>query len=210
MLIPISVFARTKTRCDYKLLSDLKKLTSNINTSYVYRIEDGIVYYDITLTNIQSDMYFVDNITSRTYYYGDTVNGEITLKDYYSGKVNYTFYSNNNECLNEKLGNKIVNLPYYNDFYNYDECNGHENYKLCQRWTEFNGTYYDFLNNIERYIDYGNDDNYEDSIDINWFDKLVSMYINYYYILLPITIILVVLVLYLIKYIKNRLNRFDI
>lgn len=209
LLLPSMVLARSKTKCDYTLVSNLKKLTSNVDVTYTYRIDDIYVYYDITLSNIQPDMYFIDTINDKTYYYSDTVNGEITLKDYYSGKVTYSFYSNNNECLNEKLGVKTVNLPYYNSYYEFSECEGLENYKLCQRWSKFDGTYDDFLNSIDRYNDYSYGEEYFDN-KLNWFDKLIGFYIKYYYILLPLTIMVFVGILYFVRYIKNRLNRFDI
>lgn len=209
LLIPSVVLARSKTKCDYTLVSNLKKLTSNVDVTYTYRIESANIYYDITLSNIQPDMYFIDTINDKTYYYSDTVNGEITLRDYYSGKVTYSFYSNNNECLNEKLGVKTVNLPYFNGYYEFSECEGLENYKLCQRWSKFDGTYDDFLNGISNYE---KNNSYVEYVktDLNWFDKLIGFYIKYYYILLPLTIMVFVGILYLVRYIKNRLNRFDI
>lgn len=209
LLVPSVVLASSKTRCDYTLVSNLKKLTSNVDVSYTYQINGGVVNYSITLSNIQSDMYFIDNYYEKTYYYSDTVNGEITINDYYSGKVSYTFYSNNSSCLNEKLGVKVVNLPYYNPYYVSDWCNGKEKYKICQRWTKFDGTYDDFINSVDKYNDNNSSESFSER-KLNWFDRLISVYINYYYILLPLTIAIIVGILYLIRFIKNRFNRFDI
>ena len=62
-------------------------MANNVDVTYTYKINNEDAYFDITLANIQSDMYFIDNYTGRTYYYNDTNNGTITLNDYPSGTV---------------------------------------------------------------------------------------------------------------------------
>lgn len=195
--------------CDRALVSKYKKLLGNINISYTYKMENNDVLYDVTLSNIQSDMYFMDTSNSKKYYYSDTNNGEITISNYEPGTVKYIFFLNNSECEDQKLNVLNVNLPYYNRYYNLPECQGKENYKLCNRWIKYDGTEDEFLYQIKRYE--SNDDIVEnDDISLSWFNKIISLYTTYYYILLPLTIFIVVGILYLIKYIKNRLNRFDI
>ena len=210
MFFPCMVSARSKTSCDYTLLSNLKKLSSNIDITYTYRIVDDNVYFDITIANIQNDIYFVDNKNDKTYNYVDTDNGVITIRNYYSGKVKYTFYSNNNECLNEKLSVRYVNLPYYNKYYNYEECIG-KNISVCNKWNSSYIDDYTFEKNIKNYNNQPNVSNDEEiNKNLNIIDKIIIIFSSYYYIVLPIIIILVVGILYLIKYIRNRRNRFDI
>ena len=211
LLIPSIVSAKSKTSCDYTLLANMKKLASNVGTTYTYKVNNNYVYFDITLTNIQSDMYIIDNSDKKTYYYSDTVNGVLTLYDYGSGKVSYTIYSNNSECLNEKLAVKTVNLPYYNSFYNYPECEGIEEYKLCQKWIKYDGGYRNFLKSVTQYKEKLNSiqDNSVESSK-SFFDKLIDFYLSYYYILIPFMVIIIVGILYLIRYIKFKINRFDV
>lgn len=211
LLFPVTVLARSKTSCDYGLLSKLKNLANNVDVTYTYKINNEDAYFDITLANIQSDMYFIDNYTGRTYYYNDTNNGSITLNDYPSGTVGYTFYSNNNDCFDEKLVVKNVNLPYYNSFYNYVECLGIEEYKFCQKWVKTNGDYYVFLDNVTEYKNsLRQTENNEYVIKENFITKIINFYTNNFYIILPILVVIISLIVYLEKYIKHRLNRFDI
>ena len=211
LFIPSIVVARSKTSCDYTLLANMKKLASNINTTYTYRLIDDYVYFDITLTNIQSDMYIIDKNSKKTYYYKDTNNGVVTLKDYGSGKVNFIIYSNNNDCLKEKLAVKTVNLPFYNSFYNYPECDGIEQYKLCQRWTKYDGTLDNFIKSINNYKSKLSSNNIsEEVVTNNLFTRIIKYYVDYFYILIPLTIGFVIGILYLYNFIKNKKNRFDI
>lgn len=211
LVIPISVSARGKTRCDYKLVSNLKKLVSNVDITYTYHINDNDVLFDITLANIQPDMYFIDS-NKKTYYYSDTVDGEITIKDAYSGTFKFSFYSNNSECMNEKLGVKNVNLPEYNPFYSYEECKGIENYQLCKKWSSNNITYNDFVYKTSIYKEsLKNNNNLENmTTNSNFISDFVTLYLKYFYLLVPLTIGLIVGIYYLFRFIKNRRNRFDI
>lgn len=211
-LMPSFVFAKSKTSCNYTLVSNLKKLVSNVNMTYSYRISDGSVYYDITFTNIQPDLYFYDKIYDRYYSYDDTNNGVITLSEYYPGNVSFTFYSRHSECNDEKLSVKSVSLPYYNRYYDDDLCDGIEDYNLCQRWINYNGTYTYFKEQVQnyRYSLISKNDNNDIVIKKSFLTKLIEYFTSYYYIILPLSIMIFVGVLYLIKFIKNRLNRFDI
>ena len=210
ILFPSVVFARNSSGCDYKLFANLKKLASNVNISYTYKIVDDVAYFDVTLSNIQNDMYFIDSFSGNIYYYNNTSNGEITIRDYPSGNYVYTFFSNNSDCFDEVLVKKRINLPYYNPYYKYDECYGNENYKLCQRWTKYDGSYFDFLNSVKKYETYNYDDYEYIDNNSNFFDSIVNFVVKYYYIIFPLTILFVIAIMYFIKYFKNKLNRFDI
>lgn len=211
LLAPKVAFARSKTSCDYTLLANLKKLASNINVTYTYYIKDNEAYFDVTLTNLQENIYFTDNF-NRTYYYNNTLGGVITIPGYRSGKVTFTFYSNDSECLNEKLSVKYANLPYYNSFYNYEECKGIEEFSLCQKWSKSNYGYDEFRERTNKYKQSKNNSevNNNEIISKNWFEKIVDLYLSYYYIITPLFILAVLGIMYSIKYIKYRLNRFNI
>ena len=207
-MFPSLVCATSKTSCDYTLTANLKKLASNINITYKYRIIDDEVYFDITLANIQSNLYFIDSKTKNTYYYSDTNNGVITINDYKSGSVSFSVYSNDDECLDEKLVVKKVKLPFYNKYYKLDECLDNNSF-VCNKWTDNYVNYNTFLDYTKKSS--GSSLNYEvvetnnDSIN-----RFIEFIISYYYIILPILIIVIVGVLYLIRFIKYRKNRFDI
>lgn len=210
-LAPRLVIARSKTKCDYTLLANLKKLSSNINVTYTYYIKDNEAYFDVTLTNLQENIYFIDNY-NRVYYYNNTFDGVITIPGYRSGKVTFTFYSNDSECLNEKLSVKYTNLPYYNIFYNYEECKGIEEFSLCQKWSKNNYGYEEFKEQTNAYKEKKNKKEIDNNeiVSKKWFEKLVDLYLSYYYIITPLFIIVVIGIMNLIKYIKFKTNRFNI
>ena len=62
LVIPIGVFARAKTSCDYTLLSKLKRYASNVNIIYDYKIINDEVYFDITISNVVPQIYISDEI----------------------------------------------------------------------------------------------------------------------------------------------------
>ena len=212
LLLPSVVLAKSKTKCDYTLVSNLKKLVSNINITYTYHLSDDMANFDITLTNIPNDVYFIDNSNKQKYYYSDTNNGVITISNYASGKVSYAFYSNNNDCLNEKLMVKNVNLPYYNKLYNSEECMNIPDYSLCQKWITNNYNYYDYLDKINKYNSQLTSDKIDDNIDyeIKWFDRFIKFCLSYYYIVMPMIILVIVGIIYIVKLIKFKKNRFEI
>ena len=212
LLIPIGVSARSKTNCDYNLVSNLKKIAGNVDITYTYNIIDDSVYFDVTLVNIQPDMYFIYSGDKNTYFYSDTVNGEITLSNIFSGFSTFTFYSNRSDCMNEKLVVKNIKLPYYNRFYHYDECIGIENYRLCQKWLKYEDSYENFVYNVNEYKSSLNNQNDVENITGNksFITKLIEFYVNYFYVLFPVSLGLIIGIYYLVKIIMNRKNRFDI
>jgi len=211
LLTPNIVIARGKSKCDYTLLSNLKNMASNINITYTYHIDGNKAYFDITLTNIKEDIYFIDNNTNKTYYYSDTSSGEVTINNYNTNKVSYSFYSNNSECMNEKLTVKYVNLPSYNYYYNFPECEGVTNLKACEKWSGYKGSEEEFRRVVDKYKK--NNTNNQNNIilqDLTWFNKLVKIYTTYYYLITPLFVGIIVGIVYLIKYIQHRRNRFKI
>lgn len=211
LIIPFNVLAVSKTSCNYSLVAKLKGLANNVNITYSYEINNDMVKYSIELVNISEDIYFIDNNTKNKYYYSDTINGSIKLNGYSSGNVRYTFYSNNSDCMNEKLVVKNVNLPYYNKFYKYDECIGIEEFNLCKKWIKYDGFYDDFVRSVNEYKSslINNDiDNKVSNVSI--FNKIVDFILKYYYITMLVIVLIIYGIMYLVKYIKYRKNRFDI
>ena len=210
-LIPFNVLARSKTSCDYTLLSKLKGLANNVNISYTYELNDDKVKFKIDFTNLNDDIYFIDNKSKIKYYYSDTNNGIISIDNYSSGYASFKFYSNNSECLDELLVIKNVNLPYYNKYYKYDECKGLKNINICQKWYKYDGGYSDFQEDILNYKKQLNNDSIiEKNVSNTLFDKFVSFFLSYYYIVMPALIVIVLGIIYLFKYISFKRNRFKI
>ncbi|MBQ9072509.1 MAG: hypothetical protein IJY25_05080 [Bacilli bacterium] len=194
--------------CDYSVISRLKSLVTNVNTTYDYHMENNTPVFDLTITNVTSDMYFVDSITDRTYYYSDTNNGEITIYGYNVSSGNLRFYSNVGECYGVKLGTKYYNFPKYNIYYNNSLCSDIPNFSLCQKWIDVNYSYSEFKKLVLEYKNKQIDQ--EEQIQVEYqkglFDKLIEFYVNYYYIILG----LIIIVCGIVIFIKSRNNKFNL
>ena len=134
-------------------------------------------------------MYFYDVKNKKYYYYSNTNNGEITIKNYIGdgSTGNYKFYSARNECYGISLGSKYYTLPKYNKYYGNKLCEGIQDYSLCQKWAVVNYTYDEFEELIYKYKNKESkkEITQQDTIyEKDFLSKLVDFYINYYYYLL--------------------------
>lgn len=201
------VDALTYGGCDYSVISRLKSLVTNVNITYDYTMENNYPSFNVTITNITPDMYFYDTVMRRNYYYGDTNNGEITIYGYTGTSGNLKFYSNVGECYGVSLGTKYYKFPKFNSYYNSDLCQGMWDYSICQKWADINYSYTEFKDKIE---EYKNSDEEQEEVVIEYqkgfFDKLIEFYINYYYIILG----LIIIVFGTIIFINSRKNRFNL
>lgn len=208
-LLGFSVSALTYGGCDYSTVARMKAIVTNVNLSYDYRVIDNVAYFDVTLNNLTEDIYFYDTITEKKYYYGDTNNGEITISNYKVSSGSYKFYSSKNECFGVSLGTKYYNFPVYNQYYTDPLCKDIPNYSLCQKWGYVNYSRDEFEKKV---LEYKNSTSIEEDKDINieykktFLEKIIDMYINYYYILLGILIF----VCSAIIIINNKKNQFKL
>ena len=203
-----SSFALTYGGCEYSTVSRLKSLVSNVNISYTYHENDGVVYFDVTLNNLTNDMYFYDTITGKNYYYSDSNNGELVIRNYnYSGT--YKFYSNIDACKGISIGSRYYKFPEYNNYYNDELCSDIPNFSLCQKWVKNNYPYDKFEALVNEYKSKKEEDKQvETPIEYseNWIDDIVNIYINYYYYFF----IAIILVCSIVIVIKRRKDRFKL
>lgn len=208
IIVPINVFGLKYGGCEYSVVSRMQSIVTNINISYDYHVTNNVVYFDITLNNLTSDIYFYDTISKKEYYYKDTNNGEITIRNYtnYGSSGVYKFYSNISECYKISVGTKYYKIPNYNPYHNDELCKGFENYVLCNKWAPVNYSYDKFKNEIRKYKT--EEKQKENKIDELRYEKriidfVVDFYIKYYYIIL-ISIIIVFSFIILIKRRKDK------
>ena len=150
LVIPIGVFARAKTSCDYTLLSKLKRYASNVNIIYDYKIINDEVYFDITISNVVPQIYISDETSGKTYYASG--NGEIVISNVHNIKKNtFKIKSNDILCMDELLLTQYVTLPVYNKFSTDPLCDGLDNYNLCYTFIDTDLTYDEFKEKIEAY-----------------------------------------------------------
>lgn len=179
-------------KCSYSEIADLKKIASNITSKYEY-VENEEVTFNITLANLSKKIYVVEDKTRYDY-----VDNEIVITGYESGKkVKYYVYSV--DCDKVLLNTIIINLPYYNEYYQDSLCNGIENYQLCQKWANVEMDYATFVNKVTKYKESlkRNDDNISD--DINEKSILLELLLKYYYIPLILIIIVCGIKIYIIN-----------
>ena len=211
LLLKVNCKALSYGGCDYNTVSNLKKLVNNINISYTYELKDNNSYFDVILSNIPKEVYFVDSVNLNTYNYNNTNNGELTISGYNgvtSGQ--YIFYVNNDVCNGVKLGTKYYNFPIYNTRFNSEECKDIPNYSLCKRWIQKYYSDYEFEKQISDYKKSlnSNDEKIEKQIKYkkDLFSRIIELYIKYYYYFLPA----IILIFGAVIIISNRKGRFKI
>lgn len=208
LALPINVLGFSYRGCEFSVISRLKSIVSNINISYDYHITNSVVSFDVTINNLTPDIYFYDSSTEKTYYYNDTNNGEITIKNYSGKEQNkfYKFFAVPGACYGKHLGTKYYSFPTYNQYYNSKICSGIPEFKLCQKWVSVNYTYDEFKKKVEEYKK-DEPNNQESEIKVvyekNLFDKIIYFYVNYYYYLL-IGMIAICCIVIIIKRKKDR------
>lgn len=198
-------------RCDDSTLSRAKSIASNVNITYDYHFVGNIPYFDITLTNLTKDIYFVDTLTNKTYRYANTKNGEITIYNYRGSSGSYEFYSTNSECSSVTLTTKYYSFPIYNEYYKNEECKGLEKENFCKKWVNKYYSYDDFITEVNNYKSGLNNLIVTPADDMKeykseFLNTLANIYVKYYYIIL----ILIILVCSIFIVIKRKKERFDI
>lgn len=152
LVLPITVFARAKTGCNYSLLSKLKKYASNVNIVYDYKIVNNEAYFNITINNLVPDIYVLDETSGKTYNYSSSNNGELVISDVHGvQKLKFKIISSNAGCNDETLLTSYVTLPVYNKYSTDPLCDGLDNYKLCYTFLDTGLTYEEFKENVEAY-----------------------------------------------------------
>lgn len=176
MFMGINVSAK----CSYKEIAKLKSVVANINTTYDAKIQNSSAYFDVTISNLTNEIYFIDNNSQISYYPNSYINGEIKINDYNYRSVKYKFYSAKAECYGEYLGSQYVTFPIYNIYYDNFICDGIQDFYACNKWVDHVYNYDDVMKLIN---DYKKEQNmkeknveYRKSI----IDRIIEFYTNNY------------------------------
>ena len=147
LLIPITKVEGAV--CSYSEIARLKKIASNVTVSYDYIENNSSVVFNVTLNNLNDELYFVDQSNYQRYNYTEE---ELTISNYRSEQtIRYVFYATDPDCDDTPLYTARVILPTYNQYYKDEVCNGVENYSLCQKWSSHNLTYTNFVQKVNEY-----------------------------------------------------------
>ena len=167
--------------CSYAEQARLRKIASNVTTSYEYVENGDNVSFNITLTNVTSEIYIHDNNRNTDYYFNNS--NEIKINGYEPGtNVRYLIYPTKGNCTSSYLANKYVNLPYYNKYYKDPLCEG-KSYSICGKWQRVTLSYDEFVKTINDY-DKKKDEGIKEEVKEeknNIFD-IISKFIFDYYI----------------------------
>ena len=206
-LYNINVQALTYAGCEYSDISNMKKTVTNVNAVYSYRIVNDVAYFDITLTNLDGNTYFIDN--ERDGVYKSFKNGEITIKNYKNKSVMLKFYSNKKECKDILLGSKYIQLPIYNKYWNKDVCKDITGLDFCNKWSSKVYTLEEVKKNVDDYkksLIKDPERQKEEAYKKTFLDKLIDLYVKYYIYVLAVIIVICVAIIE----INKRKNRFKI
>ena len=196
--------------CEYSQISRLKSLVSNVNITHDYYIKNNKAYFNITLTNLVPEVYFVDSNSDIKYTYANTQNGQITIYNQVYTQMSYKFYSNLNMCPGVKLITKYHTLPSYNIYYKSDLCKGIENYNLCKKWTKNKYSYDEFKQLVTDYKNKKAQQGLKKDVEVVYektlLDYFIEFYVKYYYLLL----IGVIIICFIVMHFNKKKNGFDL
>ncbi len=184
--------------CDNSLKVDYQNRAKNITYSYTYN--DSNNTFNILFANITDGLYLIDMDTMQEY----RNISEITINNVTPGNsYRYgVFTSDLNPCSSSSIYNIYVTLPFYNPFYKDSLCEGITSYKYCKKFINKSVTYDEFKENVLNYknsFTNGDDkksEENEETILEKVFNKLFELYINYYFVVLPIIIIITLIAIY--------------
>lgn len=190
LIFPFSI----KAFCYSKDKIKFQKLAENIDYTYIF--DENTKTFNIIFTNLQSSLSLNEVVYP---------NQEATLTGFIPGNsYNFVVKINELECYNETIKTIYVNLPIYNPNYNDPLCQGLQNYDICQKWGKYISNRDEFEKQIKTIEKEENDKkvNQTEEKYNGIFDYLAIAFVNTYYIILPIIIVLCLIGIY-------RLNKKD-
>ena len=191
--------------CSYAEQARLRKIASNVTTSYEV-VENGEnATFNVTLTNVTNEIYIHDNTRNADYYFNGS--SEITISGYEAGtNVRYQIYPTRGNCTSSYLANKYVNLPYYNKYYKDPLCEG-KSYSICGKWQRVTLSYDEFVKTINEYDKKNNEDIKEEKSEDknNIFDIISKFIFDYYIFIIAGGAVMFVLT----SLLKKKKSRFD-
>ena len=174
--------------CDDSRLAELSKIASNVQFSYSYDVVLNRPEFKVNMSNITSDIYVVDS-------FENVFTGfEASYGYQFINTITYDIYSNDINCQGEKLMRKSVNIPSYNKYSMYKECENHRDLSACQLWSnvwfDSDEDFYSLINETKK----SNIENKEEegASTVNYLIQLVKS--SYIWIALAIVLLIIVFI----------------
>lgn len=188
IVLPIKVNAI----CDNSKKTELQKIAGNVTYGYDYIKESDS--FNITITNLNPNIYIDNNGT--IYRYSNS--NELTIGGYKPGDSLRLYIYDTEYCIPSALNILYINLPIKNKYYGTEVCSGFEEYSLCQMWTSNNLTENEIKSKLDSYKKNNDDNKNQNEIEVKNYalQLLIDIYIKYYFIILPVIIIVCVYSMY--------------
>lgn len=184
----ISIPNIVKAECSTDEKIALSKMVSNIKITPVFN--EDTEKFNILISNITPNIYFRDMNTKTNY---QNTGGEVVI---YNVEPNESyrlkFFSAINACYGETITSTYVTLPGYNKYYKDPLCEGLDEYKICQKWVNYNydrAKFEEEINKIEKKeVEKLKQQKGREEVK-GIYDYLGEIYEKYYYFVLPVIII---------------------
>lgn len=190
LLLPSIVNAE----CTNKEIVKYQEAATNIKTSYEFH-DYGNNYHKFTIkiTNVIPGLVVEDRTKGGTY-----STSEISI-DYFEPGTSNKFDVIAPSC-NKKVYSLYVNVPEYNPYYDTQECKDYPDFKYCQRFIK-RPLSTEFEKELEKYKESLNKKQTINSTEDErgLFEMAFDIYAKYYYIVLPIIIVVSIALIIKIK-----------
>lgn len=194
LLVSVMFPLKIQAYCTFKDKTKLMRQASNISSTYLF--DENSKTFNIILNNIPNQFTIRDTTKEDRY---NAINQEINLKGYQPGEsYRFEVYSENSDCIFDSLRSIYITLPTYNTNYTNPLCKGLEEYSICQKWGKYIPNQNDFKKEINRIRKAESDQNKKESENekASILTQFIQIVQKYYYIEIPVIIILLVIVMY--------------
>lgn len=187
----------THAECDYQRQAELSRLASNVQISYNYAIVNGSPEYTVNISNITNDIYMTDSLGSTF-----ASKNEFSQKYYiWNNEVDYTIYSNDNNCKGEVLLTKHISFPRYNQYSVLPECQKYASSELCSIWYDTSSySQEQFINTLTRTSSIEKPKIEETSLSETILDVIMD---NLVYVILSVIGILILVIFIVLKVVRR-------
>lgn len=193
--------------CSVEDINRVKNDIKNIKIEYEYRTDTAMKgLFDIIITGVTDDVVIKENSKGWVHTSDSIVNGEIRLEAVSGSDFKFDIYYE--RCNNMLVDTINVNVPKYNYYSEFDECDGLDikEVKVCDPWYQEELTDETFMDAIKKYNDSQKQEEKEENLHDNI--KLILDFIknNYIYMIGALVIIGVIVSVIIIKRKRAQLD----
>ncbi len=193
--------------CSVDDINRVKNDVKNIKIDFEYRTDTALKgLFDIIITGVTDDVVIKEDSKNWIHTSDSIVNGEIRLEGVSGSNFKFDIYYE--RCNNMLINTINVNVPKYNYYSEYEECNGIDikEVKVCDPWYQEELTDETFMDAIKKYNDSQKEEEKEENLHDNI--KLILDFIknNYIYMIGALVVIGVVVAVIIIKRKRAQLD----